>query len=456
MKYHHKTIEQEVINFIKRHQLLGDAKKVLIALSGGADSIFALHFFNKYKKKYKVEIAAVHVNHNLRGEESLRDEKFCTEICEKIGIKLFVEDVNVKSLAKKNKLSIEEAARILRYKKFDEILKKTSSNLVVTAHNSDDNTESVLLNIVNGTGIDGISGIAIKYEKIIRPFLCISKNQITEYLKSKKIDFVYDSTNQDTNFRRNFIRKEIIPLLENINPSINKSVLNSSEVVKNQSSLLNYFIDKHFEKIVLKKNNDIFLDLTELQKYPPEILGEILKRTFEDLFDLEFNFTFYLQFHELILSQVGTKLEFNKRFVAVKERNFIRIYPKYKKSKNEIILGLNSRIKIDGKTIEIKRLMKIPANVKMRKDEEIISADNLSDNLILRRWKAGDKIQPLGMRGTKKVSDVLTDLKIPSYEKDKQLVLVNNNDIVYIVGLRISEKYKVTAKTKSAVKICLK
>lgn len=456
MKYHQKTIEQEVINFIKRHQLIGDAKKILIALSGGADSVFAFHFFNKYRNKYKVEIAAVHVNHNLRGKESLRDEKFCREICEKVGIKIFVEDVNVKSLAKKNKLSIEEAARILRYKKFNDILKKSNSDLIITAHNSDDNTESVLLNIVNGTGIDGISGIAIKYEKIIRPFLCISKNQITEYLQSKKIDFVYDSTNEDTNFRRNFLRKEIVPLLENINPSINKSLLNSSEVIKNQSSLLKYFIDENFEKIVSKKNNGIFLSLTELRKYPLEILGEILKRIFEVFLDLEFNFTFYLQFHELILSQVGTKLKFNKNFIAVKERNFIRIYSKYKKLKNEIILGLNSRKKIDGKTIEIKRLMKIPSSLKMRKNEEIISADNLRDHLILRRWKAGDKIQLLGMQGTKKVSDVLTDLKLPSYEKDKQLVLVNNNDIVYIVGHRISEKYKVTSKTKSAIKLCLK
>jgi tRNA(Ile)-lysidine synthase len=456
LKDHQKTIEQEVINFIKRYQLLDDSKKILIALSGGADSVFALRFFNKYKKKYKIEIAAIHVNHNLRGKESLRDEKFCRSLCEKIGIEIFIESVNVKSFAKKNKLSIEEAARILRYQRFDKVLQKSNSDLIITAHNSDDNTESVLLNIVNGTGIDGISGISIKNEKLIRPFLCLSKNQITEYLENQKVDFVYDSTNEDTNFRRNYVRKEIIPLLKNINPSINKSVFNSSEVVKNQKLLLNYFIDENFDKIVSKKNNDIFIDLNEIKNFPSEILGEILKRIFVEYLDLEFNYKFYLQFQELISSQVGTKFEFNKNFKAIKERNLLRISRKLKIAEKEIVMDLHSSTKVDGKLFKISKLSRIPKNLNKQQNEEIISADNLCENLILRKWKTGDRIQLLGMKGTKKISDVLTDLKIPILEKEHQLVLVNNNEIVYLVGKRISEKYKVTAETKKVIKICLK
>jgi tRNA(Ile)-lysidine synthase len=456
LKDHHKTIEQEVINFIKRHQLLDDAKKILIALSGGADSVFALHFFSKYKKKYKVEIIAVHVNHNLRGKESFRDEKFCRLLCEKHDIKFFLENVNVNSFAKKNELSIEEAARILRYKKFDEVLKKSKSDLIITAHNSDDNTESVLLNIVNGTGIDGISGISIKREKIIRPILCLSKNQITEYLQYQNIDFVYDSSNDDTNFRRNFIRKEIIPLLKNINPSVNKSILNSSEVISNQKLLLNFFIDENFGKIVSIKNDNIFINLIELKNYPSEILGIILKRIFEEYLNLEFNYKFYLQFLELISLQTGTKYEFNKKYSAIKERNFLIISPKFKIANPEIVLKLNSSRKIGEQTIKISKLNKIPVSLKKQKNTEIISADNLGENLILRKWKYGDRIQLLGMRGTKKVSDVLTDLKISANEKEKQLVLVNNNELIYLVGQRISEKYKVTSETKSVIKICLK
>ncbi|MBK8943824.1 MAG: tRNA lysidine(34) synthetase TilS [Ignavibacteriae bacterium] len=456
MKKHQKTIEQEVINFINRHQLLSDAKKVLIGLSGGADSVFALNFFNKYKKKYKIEIAAVHINHNLRGKEADYDENFCRNFCSKLNIEFFSESINVKSFAKKKKLSIEEAARILRYKKFDENLKKSNSDLIITAHNSDDNLESVLLNIVSGTGIEGLSGITIKKENLIRPFLCISKSEIFEYLKNGKIDFVTDSSNSDINFRRNFIRNEIIPNLKKVNPSLNETVLNSSEVFRNQNKILNYFIENSFWKIISKNKSEINLDLIELKKYPKEILGEILKLVFEKNLKIEFNFKDFLQFENLISSKSGTKLEFSKEFFAIRERNKIVILKKNKISKDSFLLELNSKVRVLGKTLTIEKLEEIPDELKIQKNVEIISAEKIEGNLVLRKWKAGDKIQLLGMKGTKKVSDVLTDLKIPNSEKENQWVLLNNDEVIYLVGLRISEKYKITNETKNAIKICLK
>ncbi|MCB9247117.1 MAG: tRNA lysidine(34) synthetase TilS [Ignavibacteriales bacterium] len=156
-------------------------------------------------------------------------------------------------MLKKNKYSIEEAARILRYKKLEEILAKSKSELIVTAHNADDNSETVLLNIVNGTGLEGLSGISVKRENIIRPFLCLSKEQITEYLKSENIDFVEDSTNNDLSFRRNFIRKEILPKLLELNPSLNRVVLNTSEVFSNQKRVLDYFINELLKKLYQKR-----------------------------------------------------------------------------------------------------------------------------------------------------------------------------------------------------------
>lgn len=456
MKKHPKTIEQEVINFIKRHQLFDDEKKILIALSGGADSVFALYFFHKYSNKYNITIAAAHVNHSLRGSESLRDKNFCRKLCGKLDLEFYSKTVNVKSFAKKNKYSIEEAARILRYKKLEEILAKSKSELIVTAHNADDNSETVLLNIVNGTGLEGLSGISVKRENIIRPFLCLSKEQITEYLKSENIDFVEDSTNNDLSFRRNFIRKEILPKLLELNPSLNRVVLNTSEVFSNQKRVLDYFINELFEKIVSKKGKDFLIDLSELKKYPNEVLGEILKLTFEDLLKLDFNYNDFLQFQDLISKQVGTKLEFSQKFAAIKDRGQIRIVKNSKSLNNIISVSLNSNTQIDGKILEITELKEIPLKIVRNKNEEILCADKLEKKLKLRRWKNGDKIQLLGMKGTKKISDVLTDLKIPSSEKENQMVLLNGNDIVYLVGLKISEKYKVTEETKSAVKICLK
>ncbi len=267
---HQKTIEQEVINFIKRHQLLFGAKKILIGLSGGADSVFALHFFSKYQKKYGIEISAVHINHNLRGAEAERDENFCRNLCSKLHVEFSSVNVDVKIFAKKNKKSIEEAARILRYKKFKEISEQTNSDLIVTAHNNNDNTETVLLNIVNGSGLDGLSGIPVKRDIIIRPFLCVSKSDILSYLKNEKIKFVKDSSNQNIDFDRNYIRKRIIPNLKNnLNPSLDKVVLNSSEVLRNQKKLLDFFISNTFENMVVLSNDDVLLRLSKLSKYPP-------------------------------------------------------------------------------------------------------------------------------------------------------------------------------------------
>ncbi len=204
-----KTIEQDVFNFIKAHNLFTDYDKVLIGLSGGADSVFALHFLKKFSHKFKIEISALHVNHNLRGLESKRDENFCRSLCDNLGIKFFCSKVNVTEFAKKHKKSIEEAARDLRYTEFQKVAKANKLNLIVTSHNNDDNTETVLLNIVNGAGLNGISGIPIKRDNIVRPFLCLSKSSIINYLVNAKIHYVEDSSNSNLEYRRNFLRKKL-------------------------------------------------------------------------------------------------------------------------------------------------------------------------------------------------------------------------------------------------------
>ncbi|MBI1933596.1 MAG: tRNA lysidine(34) synthetase TilS [Ignavibacteriales bacterium] len=456
MKKHQKTIEQDVINFINRHQLLNGAKKILIGLSGGGDSVFALYFLNKFKQKYQIEISAVHVNHNLRGAEAKRDEDFCRKLCLNWQINFFCESANVKQFAKKKKLSIEEAARIIRYEKFDEVLKKNNSDFIVTAHNIDDNLESVLLNFVSGTGIEGLSGISVKRENIIRPFLCISKSEILEYLKNKNIDFVIDSTNFDSSYRRNYIRNEISPMLKKINPSLNETVLNSSEVLRNQNISLNFFIEKVYSEIFSRHKNEFIIELTKLEKYPKEIFGEILKLIFEKELKLEFNFNDFLQFEKLIGAQTGKKLEFNKKFTALKENGKILIKRKIKSKYDLIYLKLDSKTKVNGKSLIIEKIDYIPNISEKSKYEEIISGDYIKDELILRKWQIGDKIKLLGMKGTKKISDVLTDLKIPGSEKEKTMVLINNNEVVCLLGHRISENYKITEKTKCAIKICLK
>ena len=226
----YKTTEQKVIKFIAAQNLNEPNDKILVALSGGADSVFLLYFFHKFQKLFKISIAAAHINHSLRGREANEDQEFSRKLCETLGVPFFTKRVYVKSYAKKNGLSIEEAARNLRYASLNKIAKKISADKIATAHNIDDNAETVLFNLARGTGISGMSGIPIKRDNIIRPILILGKTEIINYLKNKNITFQIDSTNLDNSFRRNFIRNQIIPSIrENINPAFSASVFRSEE-----------------------------------------------------------------------------------------------------------------------------------------------------------------------------------------------------------------------------------
>lgn len=453
---HRKTIEQDVFNFIKKNGLLSDVRKVLIGLSGGADSVFALYFFNKFKKKYNVKIAALHVNHNLRGSESIRDEEFCRKLCKNLEIEFFCSSVDVNSFAKKNKKSLEEAARDLRYKEFEKAAKSCEAEVIVTSHNSNDNTETVLLNIVNGTSLSGVSGIPIKRDNIIRPFLCLSKETIVDFLNSNSIKFVEDSSNKDIDFKRNFLRSKIIPELKaNINPSIDKTILQSSEVFRNQTKIINYFIDKIYSDLKYSAKGEIEVLISQLEKYPNEILGELFKKILNTNFEVDYNFNQFEKLFSLIASQVGTKIDLGSNILAIRERDKIVITKVKVSELLEQIVEPGKKIKTDLGYFSMSFVDKLPEKFSKSSKLEFISGDLLKDKLVLRNWIIGDKIQLLGMKGTKKISDVLTDLKIPSRLRKSQLVLVNNNEIVWIVGQRISEKYKVHKKTKKIIKVCL-
>ncbi|MEE9432465.1 MAG: tRNA lysidine(34) synthetase TilS [Melioribacteraceae bacterium] len=453
---HQKTIEQNVIKYIKRHNLLFDAKKIVIALSGGADSVFALHFFYKYKKKYKIDISAVHVNHNLRGSESDRDEKFCKSLYEKFNVPFYSPSVNVKIFAKKNKLSIEEAARILRYTELEKFAEKTKSDLIVTAHNSNDNTETVLLNIVGGTGLDGIAGIPIKRDNIIRPFLCLSKTDIKLYLKELNLKYREDSSNKNLEFRRNYLRKKIIPLVEkNINPGLNKVILNSSEVIRNQKEIIDYFVSGIIKEVVKTNSGRTSINILKLKKYPLTVWGEVFKNVIQNETDVEYSFQLSLKLNDLIDCQTGSLIEISKNFVCVKERNQLVIKKSDKNKFDKIKIKVGQTVQINNKEFSIEKLNIKDVKFNKKKFEEIISAEKVKKDFVLREWKDGDFIQPLGMNGKKKISDILTDSRVPTYNRKSKLVLTYRQDIVWLVGLKVSEKYKVTSRTKSVLKICL-
>ena len=448
-----KSIEEKVINFIARYGLIGQKENLLIAFSGGPDSVFALHFFYKFRKKFRCNISAVHFNHNLRGNESKEDENFAIAQCKKLRVDLNIIQLDVKAFAKKNKLSLEEAARILRYNELSKFAKRNSIDKIITAHNLNDNTETILMNLFSGTGISGLSGIPIKRENIIRPLLCLTKKEILQYLNHNKINYRIDSSNLENDFKRNFIRNKILPLIEEINPSFDDALFRSSQNFLKQKEFENKSIEYLILNFSKKIKNGYELSLDLLKIYD-EIPGEFLKFFLKKYFDYQLEHKDYIKINKLAFNQKGKSIALKNYIKVIKESDALVFTKKIIDNIEAVEIRIGESKKISEKTIKIESTTK---SEKLSPDNyELIAADNLDDTFIIRNWKIGDKFKPLGMKKEKNVSDFLTDLKIPAAAKKEQLVMINRNQIIWIVGLRISDDVKITSETKKVIKLWIK
>lgn len=447
-----KKTEEKIIRFIDTHKLIENGERLLVAFSGGPDSVFALHFLKKFQKKYKIELAAVHFNHQLRGREADADEKFAKEFCRKLGVEFFSAKLNVKKLAKAKKLSIEEAARKLRYQNLEKLCKKNSFDKITTAHNLSDNTETVLMNLLSGTSAAGLSGIPAVRGNIIRPILCVTKQEILEYLEKNRIPFRIDSSNLSDDFKRNFLRNRILPLLRGkVNPALDEAVYRTTSNLKSQLTNLekgmNYFLSA-FSNL---KENGFEIRLKIMDVFG-EIPGELLKALLEKNFDYEFKHEDYVKINALAKNQKGKKVNLGSRITVYRENELLCFQKGETSLTGEIEILAGKKAKLCGVTVNIKEI-EIEANPAKKKAYELVSADGLEEKFLLRSWKHGDIFKPLGFKGTKKVSDFLTDAKIPASEKKNRLVLLNRNKIIWVVGLRISDEVKITNKTKRVYKL---
>ncbi len=453
------AIEQNIIRFIAEHNLVGKGDKLLIAFSGGADSLFALNFFYKFKLKYGIELSAFHINHLLRGSESDGDEQFCKSFCEELNIQFGSTTVDVKALAKQNKESVEEAARNIRYRKLQEYASKISATKIVTAHNLNDNTETVLLNLFRGTGLNGVSGIPIKRANIIRPLLSTSKEDIVNYLTANSIAFRTDSSNLANDFSRNFLRNEIIPKLkEKINPTLDTNILKFSTIVKASNRIITSIAEDIAKRYISKNNGGIEISDLLLQENSEDIFSVIVRFAIEEEFKITSTFTDISQIKNLFALNVGSKMDLSEKLSAIRERNHILII---KKGENKIdstptIIELNAIVEVEGCIIHVQSAEKDEIDFSKPQNIEFIAGDNLTFPLTIRRWKEGDKFHPIGLNGTKKISDFLNEVKVSSSKKKKQLILVDGEKIIWVVGYRIDESVKIKNDTKRIVKLWVK
>ena len=453
-----KKTEQKILKFIDDKKLIVKNDKVLIALSGGPDSVFLFRFLIKYQKKFKIEPGAVHINHKLRGTEADGDEIFCKELCDKYSIPFFVVRKDVKNLSKKKKMSLEEAGREVRYSEFAKVAKKNSYTKIATAHTCDDNAETVFLNLVKGTGIKGLAGIPYKRENIIRPMLILTKNEILNYLNENKLAFRTDATNLQSDYDRNYIRNEIFPLIrEKLNVSFEEKILNTSSLVRSFSNRLDKIINAAVRDVSNFNEGKLKLSLPGLKKYDSEFYGDIFKRAIESSFNVSLNYKNLSDINSLVSGKVGDQISLTKNLLALRERNEIFLYKKREeKDYKEVEIKTGQTAKLNSKKLSIVNGIKKPLKFSSNRYIEYIAADKIGERFLIRRWKSGDRFHPIGMKGTKKVSDFLNEQKINSYDKKNQLVLTNNGKIVWVVGLRLDERFKVTNRTNRIIELCLK
>ncbi|KRO64952.1 MAG: hypothetical protein ABR80_01570 [Cryomorphaceae bacterium BACL11 MAG-121015-bin20] len=424
-----KRIQQFIIN----KKLFSKDSNLLLAISGGADSVCL--FFALKELGYNVELA--HCNFNLRAEESDEDEYFVRELANKYGVKYHVNSFETQKYASEQKISIQMAARDLRYKWFDELLAVNNLDFVITAHHKDDNVETFFINLIRGTGVNGLCGIKAKNKKIIRPLLEISRQEIERYLTKNKIKYRNDSSNSEVKYLRNKIRHQLMPLLKEMNPNIEQIITNEIFVLDGVSKVFQEQMTAIKERLLVQKEGIYKLNISELieLQHLEVILFEILK---------PFGFSEVDQIIKAINSQSGKQF-FSDTYQLIIDREQI------------IISALeNHQEDIEIREIEIE--IKNPLTMKfagsldfsLNKNPNVakLDFDKLSFPLKLRKWKNGDKFKPLGMRNFKKVSDFFIDEKYSILAKQKQWILCSEDDIVWIVGNRIDDRYKIETHTK--------
>ena len=436
-------MKKQVTEYIKKHKLLPEGAVVVVGFSGGADSVALLTLLHRLGYC----CVAAHCNFHLRGSESDRDEAFSSVFAQKLGVVFEKTDFDTKAYAAENKLSIEMAARELRYRWFESLRLKHHAAAIAVAHHRDDNVETILLNMIRGCGIKGLIGMAPVNGYVVRPLLDVSRNEIEDFLKTENLSFVTDSTNADTVFLRNALRHELLPLLEKYNPSAREALLRMSDHLGEVEKVYTHAL-KESRTVVMPSDDAIDIERLRQQTSPRALLYAILS---------EYGFTpAVIDSVYRSLSAESGKVFYSPSHRVVKDRLYLFISPCLNEQEGSYLIGES----LDNEQLPLKlALTKTPYNGQSLKlaggKEALFDYDKLSFPLVLRRWEKGDFFIPFGMRGRQKISDYFNDHKFSLPEKENTWLLCSGNDVIWIVGYRTDNRYKVTKNTRNLLHITL-
>lgn len=423
----------KVSAYINKHKLLNANDLYIVALSGGADSVALLLLL----KEGGFNVHAAHCNFLLRGSESDRDEAFCVDLCRQLGVELHRAHFATREYAEAHKVSIEMAARELRYSWFEQLRKDIGAAGICVAHHRDDSVETVLLNMIRGTGLRGLTGIQPRNGYVLRPLLCVSRDEIEHFLAKRGQKYVIDSTNLETDVKRNKVRLQVLPLLRTLNSAVSDNIQRMVENVAEAQIVLDSLLDN------FKKHNT--LELSELEKY-----GSSEYVIYEWLKNYGFNGT---QAQQVLEAETGKIVSSSQGYDVLKDRERL-IIERTLKPFNPMRIPEEGMYVLDEKMRL--SLRKCAAYVSKKPFVATFDAQKVVFPLTVRRVEEGDWMIPFGMRGRKLLSDLMTDRKMTVFEKRRQLVVVDAQDvIVWAVGLRIADSVAVAETTQSVLELIL-
>ncbi len=452
-----KTFHENIFHFLKTNGISLKNSSIIVAVSGGIDSVVLLHFLAKNKQKFNISLAVAHVNYHLRGIESNKDQKFVQNLAKKYKIPFYFKEIDANNEAKKNHQNLQDFARNFRYDFFNSLRKTLNFEYIATAHNANDNAETVLQNVFRGTGISGLAGIPVfrSNVRVLRPFLSVSREDIKKYAQQNKLHWREDSSNKNEKYKRNFIRKSLIPQIERkINPAIIQTLNSEAVTFKKLSEFVTEIVEKEFSQCVKETNNEIHLSLSRFNSVHRFLAEMIILRILKTL-ELEPTSIAIQSIIELSQNQSGKKIELSKKWTAVKSAAEIIFHQHLDRTQFSYILKKEGRIRTKEFVFSIQKSAPPKKISAPNAFTEFVDAATVEFPVTIRSWKEGDSFVPLGMNAQKKLSDFFIDKKISLNEKHNVPIIESSNKIIWIAGLRLDDRCKITEQTKKVYKFTL-
>jgi tRNA(Ile)-lysidine synthase len=442
------NLQQAFIAEFSTKQLWGKNDSLFLACSGGLDSVVLAHLLSAVKINYTI----LHCNFQLRGEESIRDEQFVQELATQLNVPFQVKQFDTQKEIEIRKKGVQETARMLRYEWFNEVINADASaakKWLLTAHHTDDQVETMLIQLFRGTGIAGLQGMKVKSGNIVRPLLFAQRKQLTDYAADHQLSWVEDSSNASTNYTRNFLRHKVIPIIEEVIPELSSNMLMNGKRFEEIEMVYLQKIEEIKKKLIVEQQNCHAIPVNKLKNSEPidTIMHEIFSR---------YGFASHQipELKKLFEAPTGKYIS-SDQYRVLKNRNWLLIEPVVEQQQIiRIVEKADTALTLDSGVLNFQQVS-VEYDIKNDNRQALLNLNKLKFPLIVRKWKAGDYFYPLGMKKKKKVSRFMTDLKLSLTEKEQQLVIESDKKIVWVVGRRIDERYKIEPATSSRLLVTI-